>query len=64
MEKQYVHSRLVVGDGFVTVTEGESMQNFFKHAEEVVKEVSRFYKARHIFAFGNKINLAYLFLAA
>lgn len=43
--EQYVHCRLVVGDGFVTLTEGESILNFLKHGEEVVKEVTRFYKA-------------------
>lgn len=43
-----VHRRLLVGDGFVTITEGESIRDFFKHAEEVVKEVTRFYKACYV----------------
>ena len=33
-----VHRRLVVGDGFVTITKGESIQKFFEHAEEVEEE--------------------------
>ncbi|KAK1367400.1 hypothetical protein POM88_042961 [Heracleum sosnowskyi] len=38
MGQQYVHCSLAVGDGFVTVTEGEGIQNFFKHAEEIAIE--------------------------
>ncbi|XP_074349464.1 uncharacterized protein LOC141689174 isoform X1 [Apium graveolens] len=36
--QQCIHRRLLVCDGFVTITEGESIRDFFKHAEEVVKE--------------------------
>ncbi|KAL0339527.1 UNVERIFIED_CONTAM: hypothetical protein Sradi_4469500 [Sesamum radiatum] len=32
--QQCVHCRLVVGDGFVTITRGESITRFFEHAEE------------------------------
>lgn len=35
---QCVHSRLVVGDGFVTITRGESIRRFFEHAEEAEEE--------------------------
>jgi hypothetical protein len=28
------HHRLVVGDGFVTITKGENIRSFFEHAEE------------------------------
>ncbi|XP_020586023.1 uncharacterized protein LOC110028497 [Phalaenopsis equestris] len=33
-----VHRRLVVGDGFVTITKGDSIKSFFEHAEEVEEE--------------------------
>ncbi|CAD6202777.1 unnamed protein product [Miscanthus lutarioriparius] len=33
-----VHHRLVVGDGFVTMTKGEGIRNFFEHAEEAEEE--------------------------
>uniref|UniRef100_A0A0E0EV61 Uncharacterized protein n=1 Tax=Oryza meridionalis TaxID=40149 RepID=A0A0E0EV61_9ORYZ len=33
-----VHRRLIVGDGFVTITKGESIQSFFEHAEEAEEE--------------------------
>jgi hypothetical protein len=33
-----VHHRLVVGDGFVTMTKGESIRSFFEHAEEAEEE--------------------------
>ncbi|XP_074582674.1 uncharacterized protein LOC141838938 [Curcuma longa] len=33
-----VHHRLIVGDGFVTITEGVSVRNFFEHAEEADEE--------------------------
>ncbi|KAK9068562.1 hypothetical protein SSX86_012677 [Deinandra increscens subsp. villosa] len=33
-----VHGRLVVGDGFVTITRGESIRRFFEHAEEAEEE--------------------------
>ena len=33
-----VHCRLVVGDGFVTITRGESIRSFFEHAEEAEEE--------------------------
>ncbi|XP_008787867.2 hornerin-like isoform X1 [Phoenix dactylifera] len=33
-----IHHRLIVGDGFVTITKGESIRRFFEHAEEVEEE--------------------------
>ncbi|OAY40635.1 uncharacterized protein LOC110622088 isoform X2 [Manihot esculenta] len=36
--QQCVHCRLVVGDGFVTITRGESIRSFFEHAEEAEEE--------------------------
>lgn len=33
-----VHRRLIVGDGFVTITKGESIRRFFEHAEEAEEE--------------------------
>ncbi|XP_006649664.1 uncharacterized protein LOC102708504 [Oryza brachyantha] len=33
-----VHHRLVVGNGFVTITKGESIRSFFEHAEEAEEE--------------------------
>lgn len=36
--QQCVHCRLVVGDGYVTITRGESIRNFFEHAEEAEEE--------------------------
>uniref|UniRef100_A0ACD5TPA3 Uncharacterized protein n=3 Tax=Avena sativa TaxID=4498 RepID=A0ACD5TPA3_AVESA len=33
-----VHRRLIVGDGFVTITKGESVRSFFEHAEEAEEE--------------------------
>ncbi|URE07425.1 hypothetical protein MUK42_20178, partial [Musa troglodytarum] len=33
-----VHRRLKVGDGFVTITEGENIRRFFEHAEEAEEE--------------------------
>ncbi|KAK3153450.1 hypothetical protein QOZ80_2BG0173060 [Eleusine coracana subsp. coracana] len=33
-----VHRRLIVGDGFVTITKGESIKSFFEHAEEAEEE--------------------------
>ncbi|KAK9290592.1 hypothetical protein L1049_008763 [Liquidambar formosana] len=36
--EQCVHCRLVVGDGFVTITRGESIRRFFEHAEEAEEE--------------------------
>ncbi|XP_039068352.1 uncharacterized protein LOC120214538 [Hibiscus syriacus] len=35
---QCVHCRLVVGDGYVTITRGESIRSFFEHAEEAEEE--------------------------
>ncbi|XVF55983.1 hypothetical protein PTKIN_Ptkin06aG0079500 [Pterospermum kingtungense] len=35
---QCVHCRLVVGDGYVTITRGESIRRFFEHAEEAEEE--------------------------
>ena len=46
--QQCIHRRLLVGDGIVTITEGESIRDFFKHAEEVVKEVTKFCQACYI----------------
>ncbi|KAK9725625.1 hypothetical protein RND81_05G158200 [Saponaria officinalis] len=37
-ERQCVHCRLVVGDGYVTITRGESIRRFFEHAEEAEEE--------------------------
>ncbi|KAA8518317.1 hypothetical protein F0562_015800 [Nyssa sinensis] len=36
--QQCVHCRLVVGDGFVAITRGESIRRFFEHAEEAEEE--------------------------
>lgn len=36
--QQCVHCRLVVGDGYVTITRGESIRSFFEHAEEAEEE--------------------------
>ncbi|KAL8147191.1 hypothetical protein AgCh_004786 [Apium graveolens] len=36
--KQCVHGRLVVGDGFVTITRGENIRRFFEHAEEAEED--------------------------
>eukprot|EP00250_Pteridium_aquilinum_P006714 c16576_g1_i1 orf=170-4153(-) len=36
--KQCVHRRLLVGDGHVTITKGESIKRFFEHAEEAEEE--------------------------
>ncbi|KAJ9184665.1 hypothetical protein P3X46_004369 [Hevea brasiliensis] len=36
--QQCVHCRLVIGDGFVTITRGESIRRFFEHAEEAEEE--------------------------
>ncbi|KAG7033556.1 hypothetical protein SDJN02_03278 [Cucurbita argyrosperma subsp. argyrosperma] len=36
--QQCVHRRLTVGDGFVTITRGESIRRFFEHAEEAEEE--------------------------
>ncbi|OAY43104.1 uncharacterized protein LOC110620361 isoform X2 [Manihot esculenta] len=36
--QQCVHGRLVVGDGFVTITRGESIRRFFEHAEEAEED--------------------------
>lgn len=33
-----VHRRLIVGDGYVTITKGESIRRFFEHAEETEEE--------------------------
>ncbi|ONK65349.1 uncharacterized protein A4U43_C07F36200 [Asparagus officinalis] len=33
-----VHRRLMIGDGFVTITKGESIRSFFEHAEEAEEE--------------------------
>ncbi|KAL6000888.1 hypothetical protein ACLOJK_006615, partial [Asimina triloba] len=33
-----VHRRLMVGDGYVTITKGESIRSFFEHAEEAEEE--------------------------
>lgn len=36
--KQCVHRRLLVGDGHITITKGESIKRFFEHAEEAEEE--------------------------
>lgn len=36
--QQCVHCRLVVGDGYVTITRGEGIRRFFEHAEEAEEE--------------------------
>ncbi|KAJ9541370.1 hypothetical protein OSB04_027876 [Centaurea solstitialis] len=36
--QQCVHCRLLVDDGFVTITRGESIRRFFEHAEEAEEE--------------------------
>ncbi|XP_022746905.1 uncharacterized protein LOC111296731 isoform X2 [Durio zibethinus] len=36
--QQCVHRRLVVGDGYVTITRGESIRRLFEHAEEAEEE--------------------------
>ncbi|KAM0038505.1 hypothetical protein Hdeb2414_s0013g00415571 [Helianthus debilis subsp. tardiflorus] len=36
--QQCVHCRLLVGDGFVTITRGEGIRRFFEHAEEAEEE--------------------------
>ncbi|KAL6906276.1 hypothetical protein ACP4OV_003877 [Aristida adscensionis] len=33
-----VHRRLIVGDGYVTITKGESIRSFFEHAEEAEED--------------------------
>lgn len=37
-DRPCVHSRLVVGNGFVTITRGESIKGFFEHAEDAEEE--------------------------
>ncbi|KAM0990293.1 hypothetical protein FF1_008810 [Malus domestica] len=36
--QECVHCRLIVGDGYVTITRGESIRRFFEHAEEAEEE--------------------------
>ncbi|KAI5084748.1 hypothetical protein GOP47_0000917 [Adiantum capillus-veneris] len=36
--KQCVHRRLLVGDGYVMITKGDSIKRFFEHAEEAEEE--------------------------
>ncbi|CAL9026055.1 unnamed protein product [Prunus brigantina] len=36
--QQCVHCRLIVGDGYVTITRGETVRRFFEHAEEAEEE--------------------------
>ncbi|GAB4851518.1 hypothetical protein Ancab_030919 [Ancistrocladus abbreviatus] len=36
--QQCVHCRLIVGDGYVTITHGESIRRLFEHAEEAEEE--------------------------
>ncbi|KAK7259582.1 hypothetical protein RIF29_25191 [Crotalaria pallida] len=36
--QQCVHCRLIVGDGYITITKGESIKRFFEHAEEAEEE--------------------------
>ncbi|PKA65157.1 hypothetical protein AXF42_Ash013278 [Apostasia shenzhenica] len=33
-----VHRRLIIGDGFVSITEGSGIKSFFEHAEDVEEE--------------------------
>ena len=33
-----VHRRLIVGDGYVTITKGDNIRRFFEHAEEAEEE--------------------------
>lgn len=36
--QQCIHCRLIVGDGYVTITRGETIRRFFEHAEEAEEE--------------------------
>ncbi|KAL8162280.1 hypothetical protein V2J09_013769 [Rumex salicifolius] len=36
--EQCVHCRLMVGDGYVTISHGETIRSFFEHAEEAEEE--------------------------
>ncbi|XP_019440807.1 PREDICTED: uncharacterized protein LOC109345952 isoform X1 [Lupinus angustifolius] len=36
--QQCVHCRLIVGDGYITITKGESIKRFFEHAEEAEED--------------------------
>ncbi|CAH9124517.1 unnamed protein product [Cuscuta epithymum] len=36
--QQCIHCRLVVGDGYVTISRGENIRRFFEHAEEAEEE--------------------------
>ncbi|KAE9615844.1 hypothetical protein Lalb_Chr04g0259561 [Lupinus albus] len=36
--QQCVHCRLIVGDGYITITKGETIKRFFEHAEEAEEE--------------------------
>ncbi|XP_047325188.1 uncharacterized protein LOC124928979 [Impatiens glandulifera] len=36
--QQCVHCRLMVGDGYVTITRGDNIRRFFEHAEEAEEE--------------------------
>lgn len=36
--QQCVHCRLIVGEGYVTITKGETIRRFFEHAEEAEEE--------------------------
>ncbi|RAL48524.1 hypothetical protein DM860_005948 [Cuscuta australis] len=36
--QQCIHCRLVVGDGYVTISRGENIKRFFEHAEEAEEE--------------------------
>lgn len=36
--QQCVHCRLIVGDGYVRITKGESIRRFFEHAEEAEED--------------------------
>jgi hypothetical protein len=46
-DRECVHRRLFIGDGYLKITEGESIRRFFEQAEEVEEEevVQRIYFA-------------------
>ena len=37
-DRECVHRRLFIGDGYLTITEGEGIRRFFEQAEEVEEE--------------------------
>ncbi|KAK3020353.1 hypothetical protein RJ639_045337 [Escallonia herrerae] len=62
--QQCVHCRLVVGDGYVTITRGESIKRFFEHAEEAEEEeVVKFFEALFtLFVAAEKLFYYFLFI--